>query len=61
MQETRDFHHPHQATKTEAPNGQGTAHPPRSGETLDHPVLDGSTEYYGEDIVTGAAIEEENG
>ena len=62
MSDTRDFHQPHRATETEAPNGQGTAHPPRTGETLDRPVLDGATEYYGEDIVAGAAIEAaENG
>ena len=40
---------PHHATRTEAPNGEGTVHPSREGATLDHPVLDGATEYYGDD------------
>lgn len=46
MSRITDAHIPHPATKTEAPNGMGTAHPPRTGETLDRPVLDGATEDY---------------
>lgn len=38
---------PHHATDTTAPNGEGTAHPPTTGETLKHPVLDGASEFYG--------------
>lgn len=38
---------PHEATETEASNGAGTVSKPPEGETLDHPVLDGSTEDYG--------------
>lgn len=39
--------HVHPATDTEAANGQGTQDTSTSGETLDHPVLDGASEYYG--------------
>lgn len=46
MSTKSDYRVPHPASKTEAPNGMGTAHPPRTGETLDHPVLDGATEDY---------------
>ncbi|MBK0420495.1 hypothetical protein JD292_00135 [Leucobacter sp. CSA2] len=46
MSRNADSHVPHPGSKTEAPNGMGTAHPPRTGETLDRPVLDGSTEDY---------------
>jgi hypothetical protein len=42
-----DSHQTHHATDTEASNGEGTVDTPTEGETLDHPVLDGSTEYYG--------------
>ncbi|SJN09204.1 hypothetical protein FM113_05530 [Leucobacter sp. 7(1)] len=45
-------HHPnvpHHATRTEAPNGEGTAHPPRDGATQDRPILDGASEYYGDE------------
>ncbi|WP_449283471.1 hypothetical protein [Leucobacter sp.] len=40
---------PHEATETEASNGEGTVSSPSEGETLDHPVLDGSTEDLGHD------------
>lgn len=45
---TTDHHAnvPHHATDTEAPNGEGTAHPQSTGETLNHPILDGATEDY---------------
>jgi len=41
-------HTPHPSNEHEASNGAGTVHTPASGETLDHPVLDGSTEHYDE-------------
>lgn len=34
---------PHEATEHDAGDGQGTVTESPSGETLDHPVLDGST------------------
>ncbi|RGE22067.1 hypothetical protein D1J51_05530 [Leucobacter sp. wl10] len=37
----------HDASDTEASNGAGTVHSPPHGGTLDHPILDGSTEDYG--------------
>lgn len=53
---TNEYHSnvPHHATRTEAPNGEGTAHPPRDGATQDRPILDGASEYYGDEA------EEEN-
>lgn len=39
----------HGATATEAANGQGTVKRVPWGPTLDHPILDGSTEVYVED------------
>lgn len=39
----------HEATETEASNGMGTVTHSLRGETLDHPILDGSTEYYGDE------------
>lgn len=44
--EEQHGHHRHPATEHEASNGAGTVSSPK-GETLDHPVLDGSTEDYG--------------
>ncbi|PRI12423.1 hypothetical protein [Leucobacter massiliensis] len=44
--ETHDAHEPHPASQTEASNGEGTVSTPAEGHTLDHPVLDGSTEDY---------------
>ncbi|WP_053352743.1 hypothetical protein [Leucobacter musarum] len=44
---TESHTHPHPANEHEASNGGGTVHDFGSGETLDHPVLDGSTEDYG--------------
>ena len=41
--------HPHPATDHEASNGAGTVGSFGEGETLDHPVLDGSTEDYGQE------------
>jgi len=38
-------HHPHPANEHEASNGAGTVHTPLTGKTLDHPILDGSTEH----------------
>lgn len=37
----------HSANENQASNGEGTAGSSGEGETLDHPVLDGSTEDYG--------------
>lgn len=34
---------PHEPTKTDAGNGRGTVSGKTEGETLDHPILDGST------------------
>lgn len=42
-QEKRTHFEPHGATNTEASNGEGTVHESPKGETLDHPVMDGST------------------
>lgn len=42
-------HEPHAANEHEASNGAGTVNTPSKGGTLDHPVLDGSTEHYTED------------
>lgn len=39
----------HDATATEASNGQGTVRRSPRGLTLDHPILDGSTEVYTDD------------
>lgn len=36
----------HAANEHEASNGAGTVSAPPRGETLDHPVLDGSTEHF---------------
>ncbi|WP_427869431.1 hypothetical protein [Leucobacter luti] len=44
---------PHHGTEAAAPNGEGTVHAPREGETLNRPVLDGASEHYG----NGAAEE----
>lgn len=41
-----DAHVPHGESAHEAANGEGTISHSRHGETLDHPVLDGSTESY---------------
>lgn len=38
---------PHPATATEASNGEGTVEPPTTGLTIDRPILDGASEYYG--------------
>ncbi|WP_162903662.1 hypothetical protein [Leucobacter sp. wl10] len=40
----------HGATASEAANGQGTVRRIPAGPTLDHPILDGSTEDYTEDL-----------
>ena len=40
---------PHDSNEFEASNGAGTVNTPRDGETLDRPVLDGSTENYGQE------------
>ena len=40
---------PHQASEHEASNGEGTVSTPLEGDTLDRPVLDGSTEDYGQE------------
>ncbi|MBP6684568.1 MAG: hypothetical protein KA158_04010 [Leucobacter sp.] len=48
MPQRNDYRIPHPATDTEAPNGEGTASPPTRGATLNRPVLDGASEYYGE-------------
>lgn len=40
---------PHDSSEREASNGAGTVGTPSEGETLDHPVLDGSTERYDEE------------
>lgn len=37
---------PHPSSDSEASNGEGTVESPE-GETLNHPILDGSTEDYG--------------
>ena len=42
---------PHEATRFDAGNGQGTVSGPPDGETQDRPILDGSTQ--------GAAAERE--
>lgn len=44
-----DAHVPHGDSPLEAANGGGTVSHPAHGETLDHPILDGSTEQYLED------------
>lgn len=44
----------HGATATEAANGQGTVKRVPAGPTLDHPILDGSTEDYTEDLEDGS-------
>ena len=41
--EERKHFEPHEATETDAGNGQGTVDKSPTGETLDHPVMDGST------------------
>lgn len=46
-----DGHTPHTASDSEASNGMGTLHGALRGESLKHPVLDGSTEYYADDDV----------
>lgn len=49
---------PHPGTRTEAPNGEGTTMNVPEGETLDRPMMDGATEYYGADAAgapSGAA------
>lgn len=40
---------PHRSNEREASNGEGTFNSPLEGETLDRPVLDGSTEDYGQE------------
>lgn len=40
---------PHHADDTHASDGAGTVNTPLGGETLDHPILDGATEYYGQE------------
>lgn len=40
---------PHHSNEREASNGEGTLNSPLEGETLDRPVLDGSTEDYGQE------------
>ncbi|QIM18362.1 hypothetical protein G7066_06335 [Leucobacter coleopterorum] len=49
-QPTHDAHAPHGESETEAANGLGTVHHSPRGETLRHPILDGSTEHYDEDV-----------
>lgn len=44
---------PHPGTRTEAPNGEGTTQAVPEGETLDRPIMDGATEYYGADAESG--------
>ncbi len=39
----------HGSSDRQASNGAGTVRTPSKGETLNHPVLDGSTENYGEE------------
>lgn len=48
MSEKHDQHEVHEATQFEASNGEGTLRRKPQGTRLNHPVLDGSTEYYGE-------------
>lgn len=55
MPKRNDYRIPHPATDTEAPNGEGTVTPPTTGATLDRPVLDGASEYYGE-LADDAAV-----
>ena len=43
-----DAHVPHGDSPSEAANGGGTAHSAH-GDTLDHPILDGSTENYADE------------
>ena len=48
MTDNRDAYVPHAATRTRAANGEGTASPPTTGKTLDRPIMDGASEYYGD-------------
>lgn len=45
-QSLKTLHTPHEATTTEAAIGFGTVHHSPRGLTLQHPILDGSTEHY---------------
>ncbi|WP_053382960.1 hypothetical protein [Leucobacter celer] len=45
----REKNEPHEATETEAGNGEGTVSALPEGETQDRPVLDGSTDHLGHD------------
>lgn len=49
MTDNRDAHIPHPATDTEAANGEGTASPPPTGDTLNRPIMDGASEFYGDE------------
>lgn len=40
---------PHDNDATRASDGAGTVNTPLDGETLDHPILDGATEHYGQE------------
>lgn len=48
---TPDAHNkkPRHADDNNASDGEGTVNTPLDGETLDHPVLDGSSEDYGQE------------